>query len=207
RGVILSEKRDRDSVGYRTWVTQFDFMLGSTLVPKRIPIGQTDVIRTATRDRFQDFWNAWYRPEAMAVVVVGDVDAPAVEKMIAAVFSPARARAPVRPGPELGKVPSFQGVRAHFHPEAEAPSTGVSITSMTPYEYEPDNTATRLIYLPRNIAVAMLNRRYSILAKKENALFVSASVSVGDEFKFVREASVDIECKPEQWSAALAIGE
>ena len=39
RGIILSEKRVSDSVGYRTFVAQFEAMLGTTLLPKRLPIG------------------------------------------------------------------------------------------------------------------------------------------------------------------------
>ncbi|HEV8185394.1 MAG TPA: pitrilysin family protein, partial [Chthoniobacterales bacterium] len=81
RGVILSEKRASDSVGFRTFVAQFEAMLGTTLLPKRIPIGTPEVITRAQRDRFTDFWNAWYRPEKIVVVVAGDfTDAPAVEK-------------------------------------------------------------------------------------------------------------------------------
>ena len=44
RGIILSEKRTRDSVGFRTFVAQFEFLLGGTLLPQRIPIGTAAVI-------------------------------------------------------------------------------------------------------------------------------------------------------------------
>ncbi|MDB6169258.1 MAG: peptidase domain protein, partial [Verrucomicrobia bacterium] len=99
RGIVLSEKRARDSVSYRTFVSQFETTRGDTLFPKRIPIGLPEVIEHATRERFVDFWNTWYRPERMAVVVVGDVDVPAVERQIVAAFSGIAARAPARPDP------------------------------------------------------------------------------------------------------------
>lgn len=207
RGVILSEKRVRDSVDFRTFVTQFEFMLGGTRLPARIPIGLTEVIEKAPRERFVEFWNTWYRPERMAVVAVGDIDAPAVEKMIVATMSSLAPRAPAAPEPDLGKIALFEGMRAHFHPKAEAPATSISIASVTPYHDEPDTAATRLKYLPRDIAIGILNRRFSVLAKKEDAPFVSAFVSVSEDFHFMREASVNVECKPEQWSAALAVGE
>ncbi|HEX2853566.1 MAG TPA: insulinase family protein [Opitutaceae bacterium] len=207
RGVILSEKRVRDSVDFRTFVTQFEFTLGGTRFPARIPIGLNEVIEQAPRERFVEFWNTWYRPERMAVVVVGDIDAPAVEKMIVAAMSSLSARAPAAPEPDLGRITPFEGVRAHFHPEPEAPATSVSIASITPFADEPDTAATRLKYLPRDIAIAMLNRRLSVLAKTEAAPFVSAFASVSESFHFMREASVNVECKPEQWAAALAVGE
>src|SRR5207344_2382705 len=68
RGVILSEKRASDSVGFRTFVAQFEAMLGSTRFPNRFPIGQPDVITKAQRARFLDFWNTWYRSEKRLVV-------------------------------------------------------------------------------------------------------------------------------------------
>ena len=208
RGVVLSEKRVRDSVGYRTFIAQFEAMLGTTLLPKRVPIGLGEIITGATRERFADFWNTWYRPEKMAVVVVGDfTDAAAVEKMVATAFAGVTARAPARPEPSLGELAKFDGVRAIFHAEPEAPSTGVSIASTTPYAREPDTAARQVKLLPRSLAIAMLNRRFSILAKKENAPFVSAGASVSEQFDFMREASVEVSCKPEQWSAALAVGE
>ena len=208
RGVILSEKRASDSVGYRTFVAQFEAMLGSTRFPKRLPIGVPEVITKAPRSRFVDFWNTWYRPEKMLVVVVGDfADAGAVEKLVTSAFADLKARAPARPDPPLGKLAKFDGIRAIFHAEPEAPATNVSITSITPYAREPDNAARQIKRLPRSLALAMLNRRFSILAKKEDAPFVSAGASVQEQFDFMRPASVDITCKPEQWSAALAVGE
>ncbi|MGI8820445.1 MAG: M16 family metallopeptidase [Chthoniobacterales bacterium] len=208
RGVVLSEKRVSDSVAFRTFLAQFDAILGTTLLPKRVPIGQAEVIEKAPRERFLDFWNTWYRPEKMLVVVVGDfADPAAVEKMVAETFGDLKARAPARPDPSLGKLAQFNGVRAFFHPEPEAPATNISLTSITPYAHEPDNAARQIKRLPRALALAMLNRRFSILAKKEDAPFVSASASISESFDFMRDASVHIACKPQQWETALAAGE
>ncbi|MSU24414.1 MAG: insulinase family protein [Opitutus sp.] len=207
RGVILSEKRDGDSVDYRTYLAQVGFVLGTTRVPSRTVIGLTEIIQQSQRDRFVDFWNTWYRPERMSVVVVGDIDPAAVEKQIVAGFSAVTARGPARPEPALGRVEVFEGVRSQFHAEPEAPATTVEISSVTPYAFEPDNAARRIQHLPRNLAIAMLNRRFSVLAKKENAPFSSASAGVGEGYNLYRAADIDVTCKPEQWQAALAVGE
>ena len=207
RGIILNEKRTRDNVGFRTFVAEFEFMLGDTRLPKRLPIGLPEVIEKAPRARFTEFWDTWYRPEKMAIVAVGDFDPAVVEKLIIAAFTPLAARAPAAPEPALGVLAKFDGVRAHFHAEPESPSTGVSITSLTPFLDEPDTAANRVKELPRQIALAMLNRRFSELAKKEGAPFSAARANVADAFRFMREASVELTCKPEQWPAALTVGE
>ncbi|MEY2500837.1 MAG: zinc protease [Verrucomicrobiota bacterium] len=208
RGVILSEKRARDSVGYRSFVARFEATLGTTLLPRRLPIGLPEVITNAKRERFTDFWNTWYRPERMAVVAVGDFpDAAAVEKMIATAFTELTARAPAGPEPSLGELAKFDGVRPFFHPEPEAPVTDVSLTSVSPYKHEADTAERRVKRLPRSLALAMLNRRFEILAKQENAPINSAHANVSELFDFVRDATVEVDCKAEQWRAALAFEE
>ena len=207
RGIILSEKRARDSVEYRQFVAEFGFVLDGTLMPQRMPIGLAPVIEQAKRDRFVDFYNTWYRPERMAVIVVGDFDPAAVEKQITATFGAIAARVPARTDPDLGKLPSFTGVRASYHHEPEASATSVSLQTITPFTYEPDTAAKRLEYLPRDLAVAMLNRRLSILAKKDGAPFTTGKVDVGESFDFLRNASIDLTCKPELWRDALATAE
>lgn len=207
RGIILSEKRVRDSVGFRTMLAQFDFMLGETLLPKRLPIGTTEVITGAPRERFVEFWNAWYRPEKIAVIAVGDFDAAAVEQQIVAQFGSLTARAPALSAPDLGKITPFTGIRAKFHAEPEAPATSVSITGITPYTPEPDTIARNLRQLPRSLALGMLNRRFAELAKKEGAPFDGASASASEAYDILLESSVDLSCKPTQWAAALAVGE
>ena len=106
-----------------------------------------------------------------------------------------------------GRVPRFDGVRTFHHHEKEAPSTTVTLATIAPYSKEPDTAATRLKYLPRSLAHAILNRRLSILARRENAPFVSGSAGVGEGFGFYRQSAVTISCRAEQWRDALGVGE
>ena len=207
RGIILSEKRARDTVGFRTAVAQFEFMLGDTLLPRRMPIGAAEVIQGAPRERFVAFWDRWYRPERMAAVIVGDVAPDLAERLVRAAFAPLAGRGPAPADPDRGRVTRFEGVRARFHPEAEATATSVSLAVLAPYQAEPDNAAQRVSRLPRQFAVSMLNRRLSVLARREGAAFSAARVSVNEGYRIYREATVDLTCKPDQWAAALAVGE
>jgi zinc protease len=207
RGIILSEKRARDDVGFRTLVAQYNFMLHDTLLPKRFPIGDAEVIQNAKREQFVDIYNAWYRPELTSVVVVGDIDPAAVEKQIVDAFSSSKARAPARPKPDMGIVNNGSGTRVFYHYESEAPRTNVSIATVTAYAHEPDTAAIRLKYLPRSLAHAMINRRLSILAKKENAPFSSGSADAEEAFDFYRETAISLNCRSDQWQAALGVAD
>lgn len=207
RGIILSEKRTRDSVGYRTMLAQYGFLLDGTLFPKRFPIGETGIIQQAQRDRFLDYYNTWYRPELMSVVVVGDIDPVAVEKQIVSAFTPLKARAPARPKPDLGQLSPRDGTRIFYHAETEAPNTSVTIATITPYKREPDTAEKRLADLPRSLAHSMINRRLSILAKKENAPFTNGSAGVGEAYNFYRQSSMALTCRGDQWAGALGVAD
>jgi zinc protease len=207
RGIILAEKRARDSVDYRTWVAEHEFLLADSLIPKRLPIGLADIIDHATRQDFVDFYDHWYRPENLAVVAVGDFDPAAVERQIQDVFSTLKARTPSRPQPDLGRIPAAPGLHVQFHPEPEAARVTVSLQTITAYSGEPDTAAVRLKYLPRDMAFQMLTRRLSILAKKENAPFTSGYANAEDSYDFYRSTAIELSCKPENWRGALAVAE
>ncbi len=207
RGVILSEKRDRDSVAYRTYVAQVGFLLPDTRVAQRLPIGLADVIEKAGRDRFAAFYNTWYRPEKLSVVAVGDFDPAAVEAMIRDSLGSLKARSPAPRDPDLGRVASSEGIRTSFHPEPEAPLVHVDLEAVTPLKVEPDTAALRVRHLKRDLAVWMLNRRFEILSRKQDAPFTEASTSVEESYFLFREAGIRIGCKPESWTKALAVAE
>lgn len=207
RGIILSEKRTRDSVGYRTYIATNNFLVGGTMFQKRDVIGTDAILKAASRERFVDFYDTWYRPELMSVVIVGDLDVAAVEKQIIAAFTPLKSRAPARAQPDLGKLPNRSGVQPFYHFESEAPSTSVRLATIVPYSREPDTAAARLKNLPRDLANAILSRRLSVLAKKENAPFTNGSAGAGESYNFYRETAVSLTCKAEQWEAALGVAD
>jgi zinc protease len=207
RGIILSEKRARDSVGLRTFVAEMDFLVPDTRFPHRLPIGTEEVIRTANRDRFVEFYNTWYRPERMVLVLVGDFDPAVLEPVVKEIFSPLTARAPALPEPRLGTVTPTGTVEARLHTEMEAGGTTVALQTIVPYAFEPDTAANRLKYLPRSLALSMLNRRLSILAKQEGAPFLGGIVGVTEQYNLFRNASIELNCRPDQWAAALAVAD
>jgi zinc protease len=207
RGIILAEKRTRDSVDYRTWVDEHEFLLAEALFPKRMPIGVADIIEHAGRTEFSDFYDHWYRPDNMAIVAVGDFDWAAVERQIQDALSALKARSPARPQPDFGRIPTAPGLHVRFHPDIDASRVAISLQTITPYAAEPDTAANRLKYLPREVAFQMLTRRLSILAKKENAPFTGGYANAEESYDFYRSTAVELTCKPETWRGALAVAE
>jgi len=205
RGIILSEKRDRDSVSWRTFVEQIGFAFPGQRLSKRLPIGIEEVIADAPRERFVEFYENWYTPNRMAVIVVGDVGVGEVEGIVKKHFAemPAREKRPTPPMGEMAK----RGFAVHHHREKEAGETSVSIEVLKPRIDPPDNSERRLYDLNLMLAGRMIDRRLERLAKQADSPISSASMSTGDFFElgFALYASIDADCKPENWKPALAL--
>ncbi len=206
RGVILSEKRSRDSVRFRTALEEFAFLLPDSIIPDRFPIGAREVLESAGREDLLDFFESWYRPERTGIVIVGEVDPEDVEPLIEEQFGGFEAKRPEPDEPELGRVAARDGA-ARLHSETEASTTRVAIQSVQAYEPRPDTSAHRLEKLKRSVAMQMLNRRLDVLAQEEGAPFSRASVAAYDLFDFFTNASVELHSRPGDWEEALETGE
>ncbi len=205
RGVIMSEKRTRDSVGWRTFVEQIEFAFPDHRLSRRMPIGTEEVIQKAPRERFVEFYENWYTPNRMAVIVVGDVKADEAKQFIEKHFADMKTREK-RKAPEMGSV-SNREFATHYHYEEEAGEASVSIEALQSRIDPADDSARRAKDLTRMLAGRIVNRRLERLAKMEDSPVSSASMHVGDFFDlgFALYSSIDADCKPENWEQAVAL--
>ncbi|MFK5922522.1 MAG: insulinase family protein [Verrucomicrobiota bacterium] len=204
RGVIMSEKRTRDSVGWRTFVAQLQFILPEGLISQRLPIGKAEVISNAPRERFVEFYKKWYTPDRMAFIVVGEVDEAEIEAQIKKYFTDLKPAEKKMAEPDLGKLASRE-LAVHFHPESEAGEVSVSIDTMKPAKDTEDTLEHRARDLRLMLANRIISRRLGILAKKEGSAILSGTSHSYDlyDLGFVRYASIGVECRPENWQKAL----
>ena len=87
RGVVLEEKRLRNTAESRLLRKFSSLFYAHTNYANRTVIGKEAILKHAPVQRAIDFYNKWYRPEHMAVVIVGDIDPKKVEKKIHTMFS------------------------------------------------------------------------------------------------------------------------
>lgn len=207
RGIVLSEMRTRDSVQWRTFLAELDFLYGDTRIAHRLPIGTEEVLSQAGRDEFVDYYDAWYRPERITLVAVGDFEMDRLEQQIIRTFSDLTARGPARndPPPDLIAIPA--GTHVLHHAEPESGNVTVGIQTLRPYLKEPDTAANRVKDLPRDLAFAMLNRRISEIAKSENAPFIGGGAAAGSFYQVAETVSLELTSQTDRWPEALAIAE
>ncbi len=205
RGVISSEKTSRDSISLRMKEKQFQHFMPNSLVSKRLPIGTDEVIANAPRAEFVDFYTRFYIPEKMTFVAVGDFDVAEMEQRIHDAFSAMKNPAEPSPATTLGDVSGAKGFQTAVFSDKELSSTEVSLLQVRKKEKVIDSIAQRAVKLPLNIAHAIINRRFSRLAKREDSKITSGSIS---SFVFFREAeigSIDVTAKDGNWQSAVPV--
>lgn len=74
RGVVLEESRLGKGAQMRMLQEYLPEMLQGSRYADRLPIGKDDILKNFKYDAVRRFYKDWYRPNLMAVVVVGDID-------------------------------------------------------------------------------------------------------------------------------------
>lgn len=82
RGVILSERLQRQSPEQKSNDAFINEILNGSRYSQRITIGDTSVIRNSKVRDLKDYYESWYRPGLMAVAVVGDIDPAFIKSQI-----------------------------------------------------------------------------------------------------------------------------
>jgi len=95
-----------------------------------------------TLDDVRAYHDAWYRPDLTTIVVVGDVDAHAIEAKVAAAFGPWTASGP-KPDPTLPPLPLPSPVAKIVETPANDDSVQLGTTAIT--IGNPDRTAFQLL--------------------------------------------------------------
>ncbi len=201
RDVIVGEQRLRNVPGLRALEAQLKLLAPGQRISERLPIGDLDVIRTAPRQRFVDFYEAYYRPSRATFVAVGDFDVAEMEAKIRGAFESWAPKAADGPEPDLGTVqPRGPETRILLEPGVQS---SISLGYVRAPDRDPDSVAERRDDLVRGLGLAVLSRRLGEIARADNPPFISASASEGDLFDSIGSASVSANFNPGEWKRAL----
>ncbi len=82
RGVVLEEERLGKGAEERMSKVTLPRILEGSKYAARLPIGKPEILKTFKPEVIKRYYKDWYRPDLMAVIVVGDIDPAAAESMI-----------------------------------------------------------------------------------------------------------------------------
>ncbi|MBM3443329.1 MAG: insulinase family protein [Bacteroidetes bacterium] len=176
RAIILEESRLGKSGEERMFNKIYPELFKGSRYADRLPIGKDSIIQHFPKEAIRRFYRDWYRPDLMAVVVVGDISKDKALDMVRKHFS--GLRNPQTPRPRTyASVPPYQASNAMVVTDPEATSFEFGLN----YPARPSTTASTLeeyrSLQVKNLYTSMLNSRLRELTQRENPAFVNAYAS------------------------------
>jgi zinc protease len=177
RGVIIEEWRLGLGAEDRMQQKYLPVLLKGSRYAERLPIGKVEVIKSFPYDTLRNFYKTWYRPDLMAVVVVGDIDTKLAEEKVKQYFGSIPAVSnPVKriEYPVPGNTDPLISV------VTDKEASGFSIQIM--YKQPKTDAITYNDYRNsqmQSLFTGMLNNRFMELTQKPDAPFLYAGSSYG----------------------------
>ena len=203
RGVVIEEWRLGRGAGQRVFDKQWPIFLAGSKYAERKPIGKKEILENAPVERLQSFYEDWYRPDNMAVIIVGDVDPAAIEGEIEARFGDLEnpKDAPER---EEVPVPLLDETRIDIQTDPEMSMTQVSVSIKGPrsgFANEADYRES----LVDGMFHAMLRARLDELGEKPDAPFMFSFSFTSEMGRAVDVFRLFAAAKPGQSQAAVEL--
>ena len=159
RGVVLDEWRSStQTVDGRLFALAAEHYLAGTRYEGRDPIGTDASIEAMTPATLRGFYDAWYRPDNAAVVVVGDVDVDDTVAQIEEAFGAAEPRAAGAPARTSYEVPPFTEPGFVLHADPDQTTVDVEVTLPIP-AFDGNGTAALRAGLLDQVVFDVLVRR------------------------------------------------
>jgi zinc protease len=181
RGVIMSEWRTGLGAEQRMRNKYFPQLFYGSRYVDRLPIGDTAIIKNAPYETFRRFYKDWYRPDLMAVIVVGDIDIASVEKMIKNKFS--YAQNPHKPRPRTSyNLPEHDDIKVSIVTDPEATRNVIRLLYKHPIQ-ENMTLSSYSINLKKDLYNEMLNNRLDELTLSPEAPFMYGYSGYGRQIR------------------------
>lgn len=178
RGVVIEEARARNTASIRTLQKLLPKLMAGSRYPERLPIGSVDVIKNASVETIKAFYHDWYRPDLMAIVVVGDIDPTRAKALIETYFASLK-NPPTPRQRERFQVPPMSASQALIITDLENTSTSLQLFGSSRASQATRTLADYRRNLARSIVFGALNQRLGEVAQQANPPFINASTGIG----------------------------
>lgn len=177
RGIVLEESRLGKGASDRMNKVILPKLFEGSLYANRLPIGKEPILKSFKPEVIKKFYADWYRPDLMAVIVVGDIEPAEAEKMIRKHFdhlkNPKQERAR-----EYASVPARQKSEAVVVTDKEATNHILQIY----YSYKPEKPEVTMgdyrASIVKGLFNSMLNQRLQELTQRADPPYLYGASSL-----------------------------
>ena len=179
RGIVLEELRIGKGAGDRMRKVLLPKIFNGSRYAQRLPIGTEAIISKGDPAAVRRFYQDWYRPDLMAVVVVGDIENAEAERLVRQHFSDLKNPASPRARFEA-PIAARSETEAVIITDKEANGNNLLIRYPVK-EAKPGTTiGSYRADLVQSLFTTMLNQRLQELTQLANPPFMGASSSVSN---------------------------
>ncbi len=196
RGVILEEKRSRNTASWRLHEKTLPYLYGDTKYAGCTIIGSEDNLKNFKPESLTNFYHTWYRPDMQALIVVGDINVDEVEAKIKKIFSDI----PAAENPKAKDVITI--------PDNEKPVIGIITdpeTSTSTFEVywksaaQPEELNSTAVGLMAEVAKSLIGNimaeRFGDISAKPDAPFLYAGFGITNVCETMDVAYGEVSCK------------
>ena len=206
RGVILGERRARESYQLHQQVDRLRFQLPLAPYADRLPIGSSEVTRTASADDLRSLYRRYSRPELATLVFVGDADPAEIEAKIRASFADWKAAGTAGAPMPRGRADLARPTAIDTFHNVHVP-TSVSLTMMRPWLDPADTRAERRRQLIQSLGTSILSKRLIRLANVPGSVLLSGGASTGGWKDAALTSGISVIARDGAWREALVAAE
>ncbi|NNG01453.1 MAG: insulinase family protein [Desulfobacteraceae bacterium] len=204
RSVVMAEMRSRDSASYRNFVASMKFQFPELRISRRLPIGSAETLTKINQPEMRHFYDTWYRPDKMVLVMVGDFDTEATIPIIRNIMSGMKADTPPPVDVEVGTL-RHKGIKPFHHYEREIGQTTVTLQTLTLAPKRPDSLFSQQKMLLADMANAIVQNRLDAMLKRDDTPFTSARIGSGLFLQQVEISRLTAECSPDKYRSSLLV--
>lgn len=172
RGVVLEESRLNKGAQQRMLKQYFPKLFNGSKYAERLPIGKDSIIEHFKPEVLQRFYKQWYRPDLMAVIVVGDIDPAVAEQKIKAHFSGFKNPVNEKPRPSIIPIQPRTRPEAMVITDEEATNTVLQVFNFIRPAKKIKTWGDYRQSLIDELVNNLINQRLQELTQKENPPFV-----------------------------------
>lgn len=178
RGVIIEEWRMSQGGSERLRAKTWGTMLKGSKYAERLPIGTLENLQNFKYEDIRGFYQKWYRPDNMAVIIVGDFDADEMEQKVIDYFT-------MTPKPCAPTERPVYSIDDNKEPlvcvatDKEATSTQIQMFYKHPAKTVKTLGDFREQYLVYGLFETMFNERLSELGEKKSCPYMQAGAGYG----------------------------
>ena len=173
RGVIMEEKRTRNSAQQRMWEKMLPDIYPNSPYGHRMPIGTDEVIMGFDHEALRAYYHKWYRPDLQGIIIIGDVDVNEVENHLKTIFEDIPA--PVDPA-ERTRFEVADNAEPIISICTDPENTNYNISVYYKHDVVPNEEKNDIQYWLKGyideLVASMYNNRLEELTQKANPPFI-----------------------------------